>query len=448
MNSASRWDIFCAVVDNYGDIAVCWRLARQLVAGYQVTLWVDELPDFQQICREVNPALAWQTCFGVEVRHWSDCLPQDVPVADVVIEAFACELPPAYVQAMAARASAAAGDLNAPPGSGTSSPAESAFAPIWINLDYLSAEAWVEGCHELVSVHPQLGLKKFFFFPGFTERTGGLLVEPQLALERARFQAQAQMAQDFFQEIELITVAGVSAQELAAACKVSLFCYPSAPVESLLAAWSASGSIAIKPGQDAASTTPPLICFVPFGVADAAVEAWAAGGAERISPPGASVPPVTFTSSRSSTSPPFALRRGALTVVRIPFMSQDQYDRLLWACDLNFVRGEDSFVRAQLAARPMVWQIYPQEEQAHLEKLAAFMQQYQVGMTAEQAERMNSLWLHWNKAADEGESQAEDWSVIYKNLPNWQRYAQEWCRKISEKKSLAQSLCQFIQKIS
>ena len=77
--------IFCRVVDNFGDIGVCWRLARQLVAGYQVTLWVDELPDFQQICREVNPALAWQTCFGVEVRHWSDCLPQDVPVADVVI---------------------------------------------------------------------------------------------------------------------------------------------------------------------------------------------------------------------------------------------------------------------------------------------------------------------------------------------------------------------------
>ena len=26
------WDIFCSVVDNFGDIGVTWRLARQLVA--------------------------------------------------------------------------------------------------------------------------------------------------------------------------------------------------------------------------------------------------------------------------------------------------------------------------------------------------------------------------------------------------------------------------------
>lgn len=67
---------------------------------------------------------------------------------------------------------------------------------------------------------------------------------------------------------------------------------------------------------------------------------------------------------------------GNLRVVSIPFLSQLEYDELLWLCDLNFVRGEDSFVRAQWAAKPMVWQIYPQAEDAHLIKLDSFMTHY------------------------------------------------------------------------
>jgi hypothetical protein len=73
-----------------------------------------------------------------------------------------------------------------------------------------------------------------------------------------------------------------------------------------------------------------------------------------------------------------AATRGALTVRVIPFMPQTDYDRLLWACDLNFVRGEDSWVRAQWAARPFIWHIYPQDENLHHVKLRAFLQKYAV----------------------------------------------------------------------
>ncbi|MBY0444112.1 MAG: elongation factor P maturation arginine rhamnosyltransferase EarP, partial [Burkholderiales bacterium] len=43
MNNTVRWDIFCRVIDNYGDIGVCWRLARQLSFehGFAVRLMVD-----------------------------------------------------------------------------------------------------------------------------------------------------------------------------------------------------------------------------------------------------------------------------------------------------------------------------------------------------------------------------------------------------------------------
>ena len=60
-----------------------------------------------------------------------------------------------------------------------------------------------------------------------------------------------------------------------------------------------------------------------------------------------------------------AHRLGNLWLQVLPMGDQAAYDRLLWSCDLNLVRGEDSFIRAQWAARPFLWHIYPQDEQAH-----------------------------------------------------------------------------------
>ena len=148
------WDIFCCVVDNFGDIGVTWRLARQLkregnIAAHgdevQVRLWVDDLASFARIAPGLQPALAQQQLDGVSICHWPA---QDFPAtdaADVVIEAFGCPLPDSYLAAMVGRAR----------------------KPVWINLEYLSAEDWVAGCHGLASPHPQLPLTKHFFFPGF-----------------------------------------------------------------------------------------------------------------------------------------------------------------------------------------------------------------------------------------------------------------------------------------
>ena len=122
------WDIFCTVVDNFGDIGVSFRLARQLAAEHEVAvrLWVDDLASLQQLCPELDPEQEVQFQHGVEVRHWAQNFPDVLP-GDVVIEAFACDLPENYLAAMAART----------------------VKPIWINLEYLSAETWVQGCHGL-----------------------------------------------------------------------------------------------------------------------------------------------------------------------------------------------------------------------------------------------------------------------------------------------------------
>ncbi|HEY0064019.1 MAG TPA: elongation factor P maturation arginine rhamnosyltransferase EarP [Telluria sp.] len=349
--------IFCKVVDNYGDIGICWRMARQLAGehGVAVTLWVDDLASFRRICPEVAPAAPEQRIAGVCVRHWQD---QDglftpAQVADIVIEFFACDLPPGYIAAMAQRP----------------------VRPVWINYEGLSAEEWVEGCHTLPSPHPRLPLTKHFFFPGFSERTGGLLREADLDQARLRFQADPAARHAFLAPF------GVTAAEMAA-LKVSLFCYPSAPVDALLAAWRAHAD--------------PVLCLVPEGVAAQAVAAFL--GQDAL--PGA------------------CRTQGALTVRVLPFVPQPDYDRLLWACDLNIVRGEDSWVRAQWAGRPFVWHIYEQDENLHHKKLRAFLQRYAGGAA------LDAFALRWN-GAWQGDCAAL-WAQLAAALPALAVRAEAW----------------------
>src|SRR5262245_18587898 len=151
-----RWDVFCKVVDNFGDAGVAWRLARSLARehGKRVRLWLGDLSVLAGLRPEIDPAYDRQELDGVEVVRWREAHSVK-DVADVVVETFGCDAPEGYVVAMAARAP----------------------RPRWINLEYLSAEAWVEGSHSLPSPHPRLPLVKHYFFPGFTPKTGGLLRE-------------------------------------------------------------------------------------------------------------------------------------------------------------------------------------------------------------------------------------------------------------------------------
>src|SRR5204863_606200 len=119
-------------------------------------------------------------------------------------ETFGCDPPEAYVHAMAGRTP----------------------KPRWINLEYLSAEEWVEGSHALPSPNPRLPLVKHFFFPGFTPRTGGLLREESLLRRRDEFQADAGAQAAFW-----TSIAGRAPPD--GALKVSLFSYAGAPVEAL-----------------------------------------------------------------------------------------------------------------------------------------------------------------------------------------------------------------------
>lgn len=374
---AATLALFCKVVDNYGDIGICWRLARQLQRehGIGVTLWVDDLATFHRICPAVDPQAAVQQIEQVCVRHWrgQDGVFTSAEVADIVIEFFACDIPDGYIAAMAART----------------------VKPVWLNLEGLSAEEWVEGCHMLPSMHPRLPLTKHFFFPGFTAKTGGLMREAGLGEERRAFLADAGGVAQFLARL------GMAPAEIGAT-RVSLFCYPHAPVAALFGAWQ----------QGAA----PVACLVPEGVASDAVAAFL--GAE---------------------ARPGAVRtRGALTLRVMPFVPQPDYDRLLWACDLNFVRGEDSWVRAQWAGKPFIWHIYPQDEQLHHKKLRAFLQRYADGIGS-----LVELSLRWNAAGNKDVSWPALWDQLRRAMPAIARRADGWQRQMDENGDLASNLLKF-----
>lgn len=373
----ATWDIFCTVVDNYGDIGITWRLARQLQVehGMQVRLWVDDLVPFARLWPAANAEQAQQWHDGVEVRHWSGEW-QATEVADVVVGAFACKLPPEYVDAMAAR-----------------SP-----SPLWLNLDYLSAETWVDGCHGLPSPQPG-GLRKYFFFPGFTTGTGGLLREAGLIERREAFQADPAARQAF--------LAGMGVEPEPGARLLSLFAYE----HSGLASW-----------LDAlADDTRSNHLLVPEGRVLADVRQWL---------------------GEASLEVGSQVQRGSLKVQVLPFVRQSEYDRLLWCCDFNAVRGEDSFVRAQWAAAPMVWHIYVQEEYAHWEKLEAFLDRYGEGLSPAAYAALRGLWRAWNQSV-EGADIGPAWREALEHWPELVAHARQWCALQVEQADLATALVQF-----
>ncbi len=379
MVRGQRWDIFCAVVDNYGDIGVSWRLARQLAVehGLDVRLWVDDLPSLQRILPETSSCLESQRIAGVEVRHWPSPFPVVEP-AEVVIEAFGCALPPGYIDAMAER------------------PRQ----PVWINLEYLSAEKWVGDYHGLSSPHPRLPLLKYFFFPGFTQETGGLLAESGLERQRRAFQGSPECKRAFWQSIGL-------PPPRPGECRISLFGYENPSLAGLLAVWCASST--------------PVTCLVPEGRLVAGVANFL--GLSEL--------------DRGSVHV-----RGSLAIHVLPFMNQLRYDEFLWACDCNFVRGEDSFVRAQWAALPFVWHIYPQQEGAHWVKLQAFLDDYCAALPVDAASGVRAFWEAWNKGSGAGEA----WHGFWQHRLVLEQHACHWAGNLLDQSGLTANLVQFCNK--
>jgi uncharacterized repeat protein (TIGR03837 family) len=282
-------------------VGVLWRLSAALAArGQQVRLWID---DASALAWMAPGALAGEWP-GVRVMPWADADKASVcsalPCADVWIEGFGCEVPAGFVAHFAQRVGAATGLAR----------------PVWINLEYLSAEAYVERNHRLPSPvlsGPARGWTKYFFYPGFTAGSGGLIRNAVAdAVDRNTKPTPA-------------ATEGVR--------QINLFCYEPEALPALLTSLGRDG----RPSQ----------LLVAHGRATQAVR-------------------------RLLARDDFALP-GNLQVEYLPTLSQTQFDAMLGRCDLNLVRGEDSLVQALWAGKPFIWQAYPQSDAAHRAKLDALL---------------------------------------------------------------------------
>lgn len=362
-------DLFCRVIDNWGDVGVCWRLARQLrdEFGARVRLIVDDFSPFATIEPKVERGSASQCVDDIEIEHWSRFEARGATCdCDLAIEAFACDPPTNYVQSMASRTQ----------------------PPIWINLEYLSAEDWVDGVHGLPSPHPKLPLTKYFFVPGFTEKSGGIIREARFSQhDCAAMPAEAVQAASIEPRVPDRAENYAKAAPTPHAPRVFCFTYPHAPVDALARAF-ASAEIFVAAALDTKNA-------------------------------------VSERSSRLSPVP------------------QTQFDDLLAQFDLLLVRGEDSFVRAQLAGKPMLWHIYPTDDRAHIVKLDAWLARYCEAMPSQLSEVYQRASRAFVDPANES-----NLDVAFGNFAGaisaLAAHAQAWRAKLLTTTDLATRLMRFV----
>lgn len=376
------WDIFCRVIDNFGDIGVCWRLAADLAGrGHGVRLWVDD----GSALRWMVPGAQEGQWANVQVLDWRQShdphfLTQLAP-ADVWIEGFGCDIASEFI---ASRARSISGNsINGIP------------KPVWINLEYLSAESYVERAHGLpspIQSGAAQGWMKYFYYPGFTARTGGLLREPNLAQRQAAF-AHADLRRTWLAGHDIPW----QGERL-----VSLFCYEPAALVQVLSQF--------------ASDTKPTRLLVTSGRSSMAVR--------------------TALEQQISLYPLWNVRE-QLLISYLPYLTQDDFDQLLWLCDLNFVRGEDSLVRALWAGKPLVWQIYPQDDGAHRHKLEAFLDMLQADAS------LRAWHQAWNQTGSLGKKTP---ALPLPDYTGWQRTVQAARARMLEMDDLLTRLEGFVAK--
>lgn len=368
-------DVFCTVIDNWGDAGVCWRLSRQLCREWQaqVRLWIDAPEVLQPWLNECAhdedlTVYAWN-----DTVNWQNTIP-----AEWVIEAFACQIPEPYIERMKSLA----------------------VKPKWFNLEYLSAEPWVESHHLLCS--PQSGgLNKVFYFPGLTEKTGGLLRERDLLARRDAFVAEHS---EYWQ-----TCTGFLPTYNA--LKISVFGYEHLPLMQWLPA--------LMQGE------PTVQLAVAAGKAQVAfANAW----------------------QQLDYRPPEhgQYAQGNLSAVFLPMLTQTEYDQLLWSADINAVRGEDSLVRAIWAGKPFFWDIYKQDDGAHWDKLRAFCVTY-----TRQADALSAnLWTQWQMAWNNHESPTTQhfvdlWQIFSKHIDTLNIMSSNFCMQASKQTDLCSGLMAY-----
>ncbi|AFN35695.1 elongation factor P maturation arginine rhamnosyltransferase EarP [Taylorella equigenitalis] len=301
-------DIFCNVIDNYGDIGVSWRLSKALplyINPTKVRFFTNKKSTFKTLVPKLNEK-------NIVVEFYEDLHDakfQDLIPADLVIEAFGCDLPQTYIKNMPSN------------------------TKLWINLEYISAEKWIESYHLMPSIQKN-GVKKFFFMPGFTAKSGGLL---HADLSNCDF-INDEFSNNSCSKSLLDWISEHIGESLSIHKKngdgiITIFTYPQAPISRL-----------IEKIQSSKLRDKKIAYLIPKSVFE-----------------------------KSPCISKIHLNKNHQIYV-CDFVPHSDFDYLLRVGNLNIVRGEDSMVRAIWNHSPFLWNIYPQTEDTHLKKLEAWLE--------------------------------------------------------------------------
>lgn len=363
-------DIFCRVIDNYGDIGVCWRLAKELMlSDHSVTIISDHLEVFTKIFHEVNPSKNFQICCfngkNLKLYRWQDQIENYMP-GDMVIEAFACNIPESFIEKFTDKT-------------------------IWINLEYLSAEDWIEGCHKLPSLQNR-GLKKFFFFPGFTSGTGGINFNSntlKLDKKELRHHVCGQLGLN---------------QDLSDRFWFFIFCYETPNIKTVI--------------ECVLKHHPETLLLLP-----------------------------------ESRSTDYLKNTGFFEELKnefphavcheYPMVEQSEFDKILGSTDLNLVRGEDSICQAMLYGTPFIWHIYEQDNNAHLEKLEAMLDRFCKFATDETASVIRKAMVKFNEKITSQDILCANFNEFMLEYDKICEAAEKWSDYLYANNNLSTNLLKF-----
>ena len=383
MINRTVWDIFCKVIDNFGDIGVSYRLTKELATNNQkIRLFVSDLKAFNRIEPKVNINLYHQSLDdNIEIILWNNQseslnLIKQLTPSNIIIEMFACNLPEIYISKITNE-------------------------NIWINLEYLSAEDWVEEYHQKLSYEG--GHFKYFFFPGFTSKTGGVNFEGKY-LNKLPKQCKNQILE------KLNINRYVSNNTLLC----SIFCYENNVILKLLC-----------------NIKKDVLFIIPQSIfSDYLLDKASSIGLTKIDE--------TLLKNENN-----------IFIKIIPMTNQENYDNLLLSCDLNIVRGEDSFVRAQILSKPFIWNIYQQKDNIHLVKLKSFLDKY-IDKSIVSPKVTNSIYDFSNAINTplyENNDYLNDFYIIIDHLQELKQNSIIWRKNLIKNNSLCLNLIKFAQLI-
>jgi uncharacterized repeat protein (TIGR03837 family) len=285
-------DIFCDIIDNYGDIGVVYRLSKELSKkGYNVRIFSNKFSEIEKIIKNFSAKKNFQKLNNIEFINLDEPL-QVSYTANIIIESFGCNIPDEYIDKLDEK------------------------TKLIINLEYLTAESWVEDFHLKESFSPKSFIKKYFYMPSFTLNSGGIILDNEYLQKVNSIKKDKEyIFNSFYKNLGLKYNSEIF--------YINIFTYN----------WNFKNFL-----NYLIETNKKYCIFILDNRFDGKF-----------------------------------ILNDKISINYLSYMPQEDFDTWLNISDFNFVRGEESFVRATLSEIPFVWNIYPQENDVHFNKLNAFM---------------------------------------------------------------------------